>query len=52
MMKALSTVLLLLFCSAAPVGAQEKYIASYAGIAGFQAPLWSGKDTASTSISL
>jgi ABC-type nitrate/sulfonate/bicarbonate transport system substrate-binding protein len=31
-----------LLCS--PVTAQEKYTASYAGFAGFQAPLWSAKD--------
>jgi NitT/TauT family transport system substrate-binding protein len=27
-----------------PLGAQERYIASYAGFAGFQAPLWAAKD--------
>jgi ABC-type nitrate/sulfonate/bicarbonate transport system substrate-binding protein len=37
-----SIVLLLLF--SATVVAQEKYIASYAGFAGFQAPLWAAKD--------
>ena len=26
------------------LAAQEKYIASYAGFAGFQAPLWAAKD--------
>ena len=44
MSKALGTVLLLLCCATAPVTAQEKYIASYAGFAGFQAPLWAAKD--------
>jgi NitT/TauT family transport system substrate-binding protein len=44
MIKALSAVLLWLFCAAAMAAAQEKYIASYAGFAGFQAPLWAAKD--------
>src|SRR5262245_3482669 len=39
--KWLLVVLLLLPIS---VAAQEKYIASYAGFAGFQAPLWAAKD--------
>ncbi len=38
------TVALLLELSPAVLGAQEKYIASYAGFAGFQAPLWAAKD--------
>jgi ABC-type nitrate/sulfonate/bicarbonate transport system substrate-binding protein len=33
-----------LLLSAATVFAQEKYIASYAGFAGFQAPLWAAQD--------
>lgn len=37
--------ILLLLCSfPAGLGAQEKYLASYAGFAGFQAPLWAAKD--------
>ena len=44
MIKALSAALLLLFFAATTVGAQKKYIASYAGFAGFQAPLWAAKD--------
>lgn len=36
--------LLWLLLSSAAVLAQEKYIASYAGFAGFQAPLWAAKD--------
>jgi ABC-type nitrate/sulfonate/bicarbonate transport system substrate-binding protein len=44
MSKALSAALLLFFCAATTVLAQEKYIASYAGFAGFQAPLWAAKD--------
>jgi ABC-type nitrate/sulfonate/bicarbonate transport system substrate-binding protein len=44
MSKALAAALLLLFCAATTVEAQEKYIASYAGFAGFQAPLWAAKD--------
>jgi NitT/TauT family transport system substrate-binding protein len=36
---------LLLCCSLArSLGAQEKYLASYAGFAGFQAPLWASHD--------
>lgn len=35
---------LLLGTLPARLGAQEKYIASYAGFAGFQAPLWAAKD--------
>ncbi len=38
------TVALLLGLLPATLGAQEKYIASYAGFAGFQAPLWAAKD--------
>jgi NitT/TauT family transport system substrate-binding protein len=44
MIKALSAALAVLLCSAASVSGQEKYIASYAGFAGFQAPLWAAKD--------
>ncbi|HME62068.1 MAG TPA: ABC transporter substrate-binding protein [Candidatus Binatia bacterium] len=44
MTKLLSAALLVLLCAAAAVAAQEKYIASYAGFAGFQAPLWAAKD--------
>ena len=44
MSKALSMAILLLFCSVAGSVAQEKYIASYAGFAGFQAPLWAATD--------
>jgi NitT/TauT family transport system substrate-binding protein len=44
MSRALSLAILLLFCSAAGSVAQEKYLASYAGFAGFQAPLWAAKD--------
>jgi len=44
MTKTLSAALLLLFFSTATAAAQEKYIASYAGFAGFQAPLWAAKD--------
>lgn len=36
-------VSVLLFCSAS-AGAQEKFMASYAGFAGFQAPLWAASD--------
>jgi ABC-type nitrate/sulfonate/bicarbonate transport system substrate-binding protein len=43
MIKVTSVGLLLLLFSATVV-AQEKYIASYAGFAGFQAPLWAAKD--------
>ncbi len=44
MTKTASVVLLILFWWIEPLGAQEKSIASYAGFAGFQAPLWSAKD--------
>ena len=44
MIKAFGALVLLLFGSAAMVTAQEKFIASYAGFAGFQAPLWAAKD--------
>lgn len=44
MTKLLSAALLVLLCAAATVAAQEQYIASYAGFAGFQAPLWAAKD--------
>ncbi|HSK28422.1 MAG TPA: ABC transporter substrate-binding protein [Candidatus Limnocylindria bacterium] len=41
----IGAALVLLFLAApAAVGAQEKFIASYAGFAGFQAPLWSASD--------
>ena len=45
MIRAVGTALLLfiLFLPSL-LAAQEKYIASYAGFAGFQAPLWSAKD--------
>jgi len=43
MMRVTNSILLLLLFSATAV-AQEKYIASYAGFAGFQAPLWAAKD--------
>ena len=39
-----SLFLLLLVIQPARITAQEKYIASYAGFAGFQAPLWAAKD--------
>src|SRR4029434_3113053 len=39
-----SLCLLLLVILPARITAQEKYIASYAGFAGFQAPLWAAKD--------
>ncbi|HEX2932361.1 MAG TPA: ABC transporter substrate-binding protein [Candidatus Binatia bacterium] len=39
-----SLFLLLLVILPARIDAQEKYIASYAGFAGFQAPLWAAKD--------
>ncbi len=38
------TIAVLLCISAAKLDAQERYIASYAGFAGFQAPLWAAKD--------
>jgi ABC-type nitrate/sulfonate/bicarbonate transport system substrate-binding protein len=44
MIKVTSTGLLWLLLFSATVIAQEKYIASYAGFAGFQAPLWAAKD--------
>jgi NitT/TauT family transport system substrate-binding protein len=44
MTKALTVTMLLLFGAAAGSHAQEKIIASYAGFAGFQAPLWAAKD--------
>ena len=44
MIKVTSTGLLLLLLFSVTVVAQEKYIASYAGFAGFQAPLWAAKD--------
>jgi ABC-type nitrate/sulfonate/bicarbonate transport system substrate-binding protein len=44
MIKVTSAGLLLLLLFSATVVAQEKYIASYAGFAGFQAPLWAAKD--------
>lgn len=44
MIKALSLAILLLLSAAAGSLAQEKYLASYAGFAGFQAPLWAAKD--------
>jgi ABC-type nitrate/sulfonate/bicarbonate transport system substrate-binding protein len=43
-MKAWSMAIFLFVFSAAVSVAQEKYIASYAGFAGFQAPLWAAKD--------
>ncbi|HXV80042.1 MAG TPA: hypothetical protein VEG60_09200 [Candidatus Binatia bacterium] len=39
MTKTASVVLLVLFWLIEPLSAQGKYIASYAGFAGFQAPL-------------
>jgi ABC-type nitrate/sulfonate/bicarbonate transport system substrate-binding protein len=44
MIKIAGVGLLWLLLSAATVLAQEKYIASYAGFAGFQAPLWAAQD--------
>jgi NitT/TauT family transport system substrate-binding protein len=44
MIQIAATGLLWLLLSSATVLAQEKYIASYAGFAGFQAPLWAAKD--------
>jgi NitT/TauT family transport system substrate-binding protein len=44
MIKIAGVGLLSLLLSAATVLAQEKYIASYAGFAGFQAPLWAAQD--------
>jgi len=39
-----AALLLVLLSSPVSLVAQEKYIASYAGFAGFQAPLWAAKD--------
>src|SRR4030095_6404725 len=39
-----AVLLLALFVFPLGITAQEKYIASYAGFAGFQAPLWAAKD--------
>jgi NitT/TauT family transport system substrate-binding protein len=39
-----AALVLMLLSAPALAAAQEKYIASYAGFAGFQAPLWSAKD--------
>lgn len=44
MIKALSAALLSCCSLTASVAAQEKYLARYAGFAGFQAPLWAAKD--------
>jgi NitT/TauT family transport system substrate-binding protein len=44
MIKTAGIGLLWLLLSSATVLAQEKYLASYAGFAGFQAPLWAAKD--------
>jgi NitT/TauT family transport system substrate-binding protein len=44
MIKVTGAVLIFLLLFSTAVGAQEKYIASYAGFAGFQAPLWAAKD--------
>ncbi len=48
MSKYLSPILLrfrmLILCAPALLSAQERYIASYAGFAGFQAPLWAAQD--------
>jgi ABC-type nitrate/sulfonate/bicarbonate transport system substrate-binding protein len=44
MIKVTSAGLLLLLALSGTVVAQEKYIASYAGFAGFQAPLWAAQD--------
>jgi ABC-type nitrate/sulfonate/bicarbonate transport system substrate-binding protein len=44
MIKALGMALFSMCCLAANASAQEKYLASYAGFAGFQAPLWAAKD--------
>lgn len=44
MIRAVRVALLVLLTLPAVLAAQEKYIASYAGFAGFQAPLWSAKD--------
>ena len=37
-------ILTLIFAAPALLRAQERYIASYAGFAGFQAPLWAAQD--------
>lgn len=46
MLKALRSVILLLVVAVAPATlvAQERYIVSYAGFGGFQAPVWAAKD--------
>jgi ABC-type nitrate/sulfonate/bicarbonate transport system substrate-binding protein len=45
MSKAVNAIVALIICFfPAALAAQEKYIASYAGFAGFQAPLWAAKD--------
>ncbi len=44
MIRVARAALLCLFALPAILDAQEKYLASYAGFAGFQAPLWSAKD--------
>lgn len=44
MARAATGLLLALIVFPLNIGAQEKYIASYAGFAGFQAPLWAAKD--------
>jgi NitT/TauT family transport system substrate-binding protein len=44
MIKVLNRALLLCCFLAPSIGAQEKYLASYAGFAGFQAPLWAAYD--------
>jgi hypothetical protein len=37
-------ILILIFIAPALLCAQDRYIASYAGFAGFQAPLWAAQD--------
>jgi NitT/TauT family transport system substrate-binding protein len=44
MIRALAVALLFMCFFAAKAAAQEKFLASYAGFAGFQAPLWAAKD--------
>ena len=44
MIRALGVALFFMCCLAANASAQEKVLASYAGFAGFQAPLWAAKD--------
>jgi ABC-type nitrate/sulfonate/bicarbonate transport system substrate-binding protein len=44
MIKLWNRALLLCCLLASSIGAQEKYLASYAGFAGFQAPLWAAHD--------